>query len=423
MGKTTSSINISEFLDTYNIKGKRVAVALSGGPDSVCLIHKFCEIKDKYNINLSAAHLNHKIRDNEADRDMQFCIDLCKELNVPLCLKEVDVKNNTQKGESLELAARRIRYAFFEELDCDFIATAHNCDDNAETIILNLIRGSGNKGIGGIPVIRGKYIRPLLNYKKQEILDYLSANNYNYVTDSTNKENDYSRNKIRNLVFPVLKTINENFLDNINRFSLLAKQDEEFLNKIEQEYFEKNFYNNTLDLSNIKEEPCILSRVIKLFFNKNNLNFCKKTADELIEAIKSNTDAKINISKNLFIVLKNNKLSLINCGKKHKYTVKTEIVNNLLLNNTIDCDKLIGQLVVSVKQEGDTLKLKGRPTKELRRLYSEKQIQSFLRETLPVARDDMGVVWAYKIGTAERVLPNKNSKNILRFKVEEDVNG
>ena len=420
MGKTTSSINISEFLDTYNIKGKRVAVALSGGPDSVCLIHKFCENKDKYNINLSAAHLNHKIRDNEADRDMQFCIDLCKELNVPLCLKEVDVKNNAQKGESLELAARRIRYAFFEELDCDFIATAHNCDDNAETIILNLIRGSGNKGIGGIPVIRGKYIRPLLNYKKQEILDYLSANNYNYVTDSTNKENDYSRNKIRNLVFPVFKTINENFLDNINRFSLLAKQDEEFLNKIEQEYFEKNFYNNTLDLSNIKEEPCILSRVIKLFFNKNNLNFCKKTADELIGAIKSNTDAKINISKNLFIVLKNNKLSLINCGKKYKYSVKTEIVNNLLLNNTIDCDKIVGELTVTLKQNGDTIKLKGRPNKEIRRIYSEKKIDPNLREHLPVIRDEKGVIWGHMVGTAERVLPNEKSQKIIKIIVEEE---
>ena len=112
-------------------------------------------------------------------------------------------------------------------------------------------------------------------------------------------------------------------------------------------------------------------------------------------------------------------MSLLN-EKTPNFIVKTEIVNNLLLNNTIDCDKIVGELTITVKQNGDTIKLKGRPTKELRRIYSEKNIKPSLREILPVAHDEQGVVWGYMVGTAERVLPNEKSKKIMKIIVEEE---
>jgi len=377
-------------------------------------------IKEKYNLTLTAAHLNHKIREAEADRDMQFCIELCKKLDIPLTVESKEVLNLAYKGESVETAARRLRYDFFDKLECDYIATAHNSDDNAETVLLNILRGSGAKGARGIPTIRDKIIRPLLNFSKKEILEYLNANNINFVIDSTNNQNEYSRNKLRNKVFPLFYEINENFKENINRFASLLKQDQDYLQKIALEQYNGAVIDNKLNLKLITEKDiAILSRVIMLYFENNNLAFNKKTADNILLAMSKNESLKINIEGNLFIELKNDTLTLLN-EKIPNFVVKTEIVNNLLLNNTIDCDKIVGELTVSVKQNGDTIKLKGRPIKELRRIYNEKKIEPNLREHLPVIRDEKGVVWGYMVGTAERVLPNEKSQKIMKIIVEEE---
>lgn len=423
MAKLSDTISLDSFFEKNSkICGSRVAVALSGGPDSVCLLYLLNEIKEKYSLILTAAHLNHKIRADEAESDMQFCIKLCERLNIPLVCKEMDVKALINKGESLETAARRIRYEFFDELDCDYVATAHNSDDNAETVLLNILRGSGAKGAGGIPTIRGKYIRPLLEFSKKEILAYLKTIKADFVIDSTNNQNDYSRNKLRNLVFPIFSEINNSFKENINRFALLSKEDEDFLNSLAQENYNKALTEKGLNTNKLTElHPSILGRVLKLFFEANNLVFNKQTADILISAIVNKNSAKINIEGNLFVEYKRGVLFIVS-PEKPTFAVKTEIVNNLLANNTIDCDKIVGQLKISVKRDGDKIKLKGRPTKELRRIYSEKNIEPSLRDLLPVAHDDCGVVWGYKIGIAERVLADEKSKNMMRIWVEENDN-
>ena len=421
MAQTVSTINLEDFLKANKkIVNSRVAVALSGGPDSVCLLYLLNNIKEKYNLTLTAAHLNHKIRENEAERDMQFCIELCKKLDIPLTVETKEVLNLAQKGESVETAARRLRYEFFDSLKCDYIATAHNSDDNAETVLLNILRGSGTKGARGIPSIRGKIIRPLLSFSKKEILEYLNTNNLSFVIDSTNNQNEYSRNKLRNKAFPLFYEINENFKENINRFASLLKQDQEYLQKIALEQYNNAVIDNRLNLKLVTEKDiAILSRVIMLYFENNNLAFNKKTADTIISAIYKNKTLKINIEGNLFIEFKGGVLQLLN-EKIPNFIVKTEIVNNLLLNNTIDCDKIVGELTVTLKQNGDTIKLKGRPNKEIRRIYSEKKIDPNLREHLPVIRDEKGVIWGHMVGTAERVLPNEKSQKIIKIIVEEE---
>lgn len=421
MAQTVNTINLEDFFNNNEkIANSRVAVALSGGPDSVCLLYLLNSVKEKYNLTLTAAHLNHKIRETEADRDMQFCIDLCKSLEIPLRVETKEVLTLAQKGESVETAARRLRYEFFDSLNCDFIATAHNSDDNAETVLLNILRGSGAKGGRGIPVIRDKIIRPLLSFSKAEILEYLKANNISFVIDSTNNQNEYSRNKLRNKAFPLFFEINESFKENINRFSNLLKQDQEYLNGIAKEQYNKAVKDNSLNINLLTEKNlAILSRVIMLYFEENNLAFNKKTVDQIISAINKNENLKLNIEGNMFIELSNGILALLN-EKIPKFTVKTEFVNNLLLNNTIDYDKIVGELTISVKQNGDTIKLKGRPNKELRRIYNENKIDPNIREHLPTIRDEKGVVWGYMVGTAERVLPNEQSKRIMKIWVEEE---
>ena len=176
---------------------------------------------------------------------------------------------------------------------------------------------------------------------KKEILEYLREINAEFVIDSTNNQNDYSRNKLRNLVFPIFSEINENFKENINRFALLSKYDEDLLNGIAQENYNAALTDNGLDTKKITNiHPSILGRVLKLFFETNNLVFNKQTADILIEAIVNKKSAKINIEGNLFVEYKRGVIFKAP-QKTPTFTVKTEIVNNLLANNTIDCDKII----------------------------------------------------------------------------------
>ena len=421
MNFNVKGINIKPFFNKYPfLKNSKVVVALSGGPDSVCLLHLLKDLSKEFNFILSAAHLNHGIRNNEAARDMEFCDKLCKELNIKLYLKELSVPDLLEKGESIETAARRLRYEFFESLDCDYILTAHNLNDNAETVLLNLIRGTGVKGACGIPEKRGKYLRPLLKFKKSEILNYLNSHNLDFVVDSTNKDTDYSRNKIRNLVFPVLNEINEGYLDNINRFSNIISEDQDYFNLEVYKAYQKVEINGKLNLEKLnKYHKAIKSRIIKCYFEKNNLPFNKKTADILLFNIENGIKYfKINTEGNFFVVINNNKLYLEQENNTF-FKVETKKVHNLLLKNTIDCDKIVGKLEVSVRKTGDKIKLPHSYTKELRKLYNEKKVPVNLRDSLPVAHDKNGVVWAYKIGTAQRVMPDENSKNIMQFCVRE----
>ena len=190
--------------------GDEVIAALSGGADSVCLLLALNELKETLGIKLSAIHVNHCLRGNESDRDEQFCRDLCGRLRIPLICGRFNVKEEAENRKiSTELAARDIRYRFFQENSSGKkIATAHTANDNAETVIFNLARGTGTKGIAGIPPVRGNIIRPLINVTRSQIENYLKEKNQEYVTDSTNLTDDYTRNIIRHIVIPVIEQIN-----------------------------------------------------------------------------------------------------------------------------------------------------------------------------------------------------------------------
>ena len=212
--------------EKYLKRGARVAVALSGGADSVCLLSLMKELSKKKGFELFALHLNHCIRGDEADRDERFCRELCERLCVPIMVERADVPALAkEKGQSLEEAAREARYGFFESTMCreniPVIATAHNADDNAETVLLRIIRGASLDGICGIraerPISGGlTVIRPILGSSKRDILAYCEKNGLPYVTDSTNACIDYPRNRIRARVLPEAETINPSFLT-VNR--------------------------------------------------------------------------------------------------------------------------------------------------------------------------------------------------------------
>ena len=246
-------------------KNERVLVGLSGGADSVTLLHLLLQVADEYGITVGAAHINHQLR-KTADRDMNFCKALCDSLGVHLDILTVDIKS-AAKAQSMseELCARNVRYDFFAGLGYDKIATAHNKNDNAETILFNFMRGAGTAGLCGIPYRRGNIIRPLLDIKKADITAFCKENGYDFVTDETNLEEIYTRNKIRLSLIPQIENnFNENFVNTITENAELLHLDEEFLEKSAEKLYNGEI---TSDLAE-KVPRAMLFRLIQLYYKE-----------------------------------------------------------------------------------------------------------------------------------------------------------
>lgn len=204
--KVISFINQNNLIDT----GDKILIALSGGPDSVMALHFLNKYKRKYKIEITALHFNHKLRGKEADKDEEFCVELCGDLNVPFYSIELNVKSFAKQNKySIEEAARILRYKYLQEISeefkCTKIVTAHNQSDNTETILLNLFSGTGFSGLTGIPIQRSNIIRPLLCLTKEEIRDYLKKNSLAFRIDRSNITGKYKRNLLRNKIIPLIQ--------------------------------------------------------------------------------------------------------------------------------------------------------------------------------------------------------------------------
>ena len=239
--------------------GDKIVIGVSGGPDSITLLNILNEFKEKLNINIYVAHINHMIR-KEADEETKYVHDFCKKINVEFYSKKINVKEEAKKLKiGTEEAGRNIRYDFFEEVakkvGANKIATAHNSNDNAETVLMNIFRGSSVSGLKGIEPIRdGKFIRPLIETSRKRIEEYCAENKLNPRYDKTNKENIYTRNKVRNLLIPYIqKEFNPNIIDGINRLSNIAKEEEEFLNSVVKKEYKKLLIMEKDNKNNLNE--------------------------------------------------------------------------------------------------------------------------------------------------------------------------
>lgn len=224
---------VSEY-DMLKPKDK-VIVGLSGGADSVTLLHCLNALKEKLDIELFACHINHNLRGEDSDNDQKFAENFCKSLNIPIRILSVDVKGELQKHQSTEEVARKLRYQAFEEFSREIgakVATAHNACDNTETVLLNLIRGTGLKGLCGIPPVRECFIRPLIYCTRAEIEEYISDNGLKFVTDKTNFSTDYTRNKVRLQLMPMLLEMNPSFHRGISRTVSTLRKDSDFLEEM-----------------------------------------------------------------------------------------------------------------------------------------------------------------------------------------------
>lgn len=421
--------------------GDNITVALSGGADSMALLYALLKLKEKLGITVSAAHLNHLIRGEEAFRDENFVKEQCEKLGVELFVERAEVlKIAKEQNFSVELAARKVRYEFLERVNMGKVATAHTASDNLETVIFNLSRGSGLGGICGIPAKRDIFIRPLIFCTRDDIENYCEQNNIPYITDSSNLTDDYARNKIRHNVIPVLKELNPSVEDTVLRMCFNATEDLSFIEGLARNYLNENYIDNSFNLKDFGNlNPSVAKRVIKLFIDENY----KEISPEAIHIENAYNKAlqggKTSLPKNYSCVCKNGEFKIIKNGENEilpEFKVeiteydrenfeKNRKINNLLLNNCFDCDKIVGKLDLRTRKSGDSIRLKNRGcTKTLNQIFNERKIPIGLRDKLPVLADEKGVVWVYGFDVSQRVSINSSSEKIGYIKVfEEKENG
>ncbi len=295
-------------IETYNLieKNDKIVIGVSGGPDSICLLHVLYGLKEKLGIEIVVAHVNHMLRD-VADLETEYVQSFCKKLGIECYVKKADILeiSKTQK-KGTEEVGRQVRYDFFDEVakktNSNKIATAHNSNDRAETVILNILRGSGLSGLKGIEPIRdNKYIRPLINTDRQDIENYCNDNKLEPKYDKTNNENIYTRNKVRNTVIPYIKKdFNPNSIKTINRLSSLATEENEYLQAITKQEFENLLIEKTeniiLDLHKFNSLNLVIKRRLILYTINEVLHTTngieKVNIDDIIKLCKNNIGNK-----------------------------------------------------------------------------------------------------------------------------------
>ncbi|MPQ42161.1 tRNA lysidine(34) synthetase TilS [Clostridium tarantellae] len=449
-------------------KGDKVLIALSGGPDSVCLLYILHKLKDDLQIKLHAAHVNHCLRGENALKDEEYCKEICKYLDIPISIKRVDINNiSKEKSISTEMAGREERYSFFNEVKKQFniskIAIAHNSNDQAETVIMRAVRGSGIEGLTGIKPIRDNlYIRPILCLTRKEIENYCANENLKARIDETNLEEIYSRNKIRLKAIPFLEeNFNANLISTLNRLAYSCSKDVEFIEEVVTERYKK-YCENFSDSIVIKEDAfnekeAILTRIIKkslMNISKKFNNFEMKHIYDIITLQKGETGKNIHITNGVIakneygkikLILKENlnkdlKKDKIELGNLHIELKENKIINIYddyfgkfefsLTNNKInfndeftkyfDYDK-ISNISIRNRRDGDRIVPLGmKCSKKLKDIFMDCKIPKDKRSEIPLLIFNDKIAWVVGVKVSDEFKINKKTKNILKVKFERE---
>lgn len=412
-------------------KGDRVIAGLSGGADSVCLLRVLQLLENELGFTLEAVHVDHRLRGEESDRDRDFCDKLCHELGIPIKICRVNVSEYSEKnGLSTEEAARILRYKAFETAFDGSIprktATAHNMGDNAETVLFNIARGTGMKGVGGIPYVRDNIIRPLLDVTRAEIEGFLTAEGLAYVTDSTNLTDNYSRNRIRHRVIPELESVNSGFVRNVSRLSQSAEEDEDYFDSLlsgidpcklprYHPAVRKRFIRRLLREKGAEcsyERLCAIDKMV--VSGKGRLclqgSLFAAVKDGKLEVEEINCTAmpdfsrKINFFTDRVMNLENFDKTVIISGVNDDFFHNNEIVNRNLTYDVVNCGKIQGDVVLRNKHDGDKIVLAGRDfSTKLKKLYNSLKLPEESRRTALVMEDEGGLIWSEYGGVSQRV--------------------
>ena len=432
--------------------GDSILVALSGGADSVFLLEFLLKYKKRFNIDIAAFHLNHNLRGKEANIDEQFCKNLAAQKRIPFFSTSKNVKLFAKrKRMSLEEAGREIRYGALLKIvkthNYTKIATAHNADDNAETVLLNLIKGTGIKGLSGIPERREKIIRPVLILSKKEILDYLHNKKTNYRIDSSNVENDYQRNYLRNEIIPLIKDkLNPQFDSAVFRTSEIIRGytsliDEQINNTVKKTvtYKQQKLIINLIQLkeTDVRLYGDVFRKTVRKYFNED---LESKNISDLIKLIKAQTGREIRFSNRIVAVkerdsiiiylkkreMKNVKQVEIKIGEEKQVEGKSISIstinrNKLSFCNTINkeyisADKIKSKFILRRWKDGDRFYPLGmKNSKKLSDFLTEQKVRSSEKKEQLVLSNAGKIVWVVGIRIDERYKISAKTKKVLEL--------
>ncbi len=420
-------------------KKESVVVGLSGGADSVCLLKVLKELEDTLEIKVYAAHINHLIRGEEAFKDAEFTKKLCERLNIELFCSMMDIpKISKETHEGEEECGRRIRYEFFEEISKKLggakIATAHNQNDNAETVLFRLARGTSLKGLCGIPYVRGNIIRPLLDVPREEIEKYLEENRETYCTDSTNLNDIYARNKIRHNVLPNLCDISSGATEHIASLSEIISDDEAYLEREARKKREEIQKNGKLDIEKfLKLDNSIKRRILTdILCECEEKNITKKKIDDILSIISKNkTGTRVNFGKKTGYIAYSS-LSFENKAEKsevyvnigetkgffnYEITVKKVDTPPKKADNYIgvfDSEKISLPVLVRQKKNGDVIEQKGIfGKKKLSDLFIDRKINKTIREKIPVIVSNDKIIMVVSCAKSRLFTVDENTKEYI----------
>lgn len=421
-------------------KETSVLVAFSGGADSSALLHLIVNDAKANGFTVHAAHFHHGIRDNEADRDAAFCKSVAQKYGIPFYLAKADVPALAKEhGNSLENEAREQRYAFFEQImrenDIPILVTAHHAEDNAESIMLHILRGSGIAGLRGIQKCRPfandfKLVRPLLECKKQDILDYCEQNNVEFVTDSTNFDTNYSRNALRNLVFPHISDIQPKYIEALARLSENATEADDFINESARSFLENQDSDNIKlnEFNNLHH--ALKVRILAITFEENfGASLEKVHIDDLIKlCTKATPHTALSLPNKIRAKIENEQLCFenetkINANEDFSVSFCTgdTALNGVLINIEknpkeksskdslildVKCDLIDQNASFRSKNDGDTI-LSGKMNKKVKKLLNEKKIPLEMRKKIPLLVQNNEILWIASVAVCDRIKQDK----------------
>ena len=436
-------------------QGDRIAVGVSGGADSVALLRFLAALRPQFGWDLVVCHIHHGLRGAEADRDECFVRALAEQLGLPCAVSRIDAAALALRDHiSVEEAGRTARYAFFAQTagEGGRIATAHTLDDSIETVLMNLVRGTGLRGLCGIPRIRGNIVRPLLDCTRAEVEDYLGTLGQPYCTDSTNLTDDYTRNRIRHDILPRLCELNPNFPGAMARMlpRLAAQQalTDCLAAQSAQQLHAACGGLSRQGLSALPEPVC--DRLLLRLLEQNRLPVSAAAVERMTETLR--TGGKLDLAaRSWFFVAQGDLAAVIYAPpggippvpvplpqeetpvilpfspqKSLKLTLCNKIVANTsekfnisLLKYAIDCDRIKRYSFMRTRRPGDTF-IVGKKQLSLGEAWAAAGIPALLRPALMVLADEQGVLWAEGIGSSSRATVTENTKQYVIIECQEE---
>ncbi len=441
--------SVLKTIEQYNMlnKGDAVAVCLSGGADSMALLHLMCRYKELFELEVSAVHIHHGLR-TESDREEIFVKEYCDRLGVECIVHHLDM-NTKQKpqGLSVETWARQLRYEFFDSIAKQKgakLATAHTLSDKCETVIFNMCRGSSLKGVCGIPAVRGNIIRPLIDCTRNDIEEYCAKNSIPFVTDQSNFSEEYSRNKIRLRVVPVLKQINSRSEHQIGEFTKEMEQIYTFLTQLSDTLYRNSVSLNGFDVNTIlKQDDVVVKFFIRNLLEKHNC-LSKENVNAILEGLKEGEFSR-QLTQNITCRVKDGYLVFYtpkqSSGQKCTETVqitpdqktvfreqqyilrcvageeleKFKKNHKNYLNNCISYDTIKNKLFIRTRRTGDTFTLpKRKVTKTVKKLFMEDKMPQSMREATAMLADEEGnVIWIDGYGVNAKFAADAASTSVF----------